>query len=207
MIELDLVKGGNKVIELGLSKNNKYKIQLFWDSKHDLDAHALGLTVNGKHRSLQGDAGRILSTYNTACVLVNNPSQNIKSGEEQPFMVEKGYLQHTGDVRSATAMNVTEPEEELVVDLPKVPNDVNEIAFIVSIHPPLTNTFSEVKNARLVIAEENGKELINAKLTEEFGESNLVHLASIVKEGNNWNFLASPSGIVGDFNTLLSAVG
>lgn len=206
MINLNLVKGGNQVIELGLSKNNKYKIQLFWDSKHDLDAHALALTVNGKHRSLQGDASRILSTYNPACVLVSNPAQNISGGETQPFMVEKGYLTHTGDVRSASAMNVTEPEEELIVDLAKVPNDVNEIAFVVSIHPPLVNTFSEVKNARLVITEEDGKELINAKLTEEFGDSNLVHLASIVNENNIWKFSASPSGIVGDFNKLLSAV-
>ena len=210
-LQLDLVKNQKQTLQLGLSKNNEYLVKLFWDSRHDLDVHAVGITKNGNKRTINADVNRVLSTYNTACVLTNNTAQNIRSGEDQPFEVPQGYMKHTGDVRSATASNV-DPEEELVVVLNKVPDDVNQIGFVVTIDPPNlpdapnTANFSQVKNAKMQITEANGTVLLEAKLTEDFATSNVVYLGAIEKEGLIWNFDASPEGIDGTLNDFLGGL-
>ena len=210
-LQLELVKGQKQTLQLGLSKNNEYLVKLFWDSRHDLDVHAVAITDENGVRTIKGDASRLLSTYNPACVLTSNPSQNIQAGESQPFELPQGYIKHTGDVRSTSSMS-QEPEEELVVVLNKVPEDVNQIGFLVTIDPqnlpstPNTTTFSQVKNAKMQITEANGDVLLEAKLTEDFVDSNVVYLGAVVKNGLTWNFSASPEGIFGTLNDFLATL-
>lgn len=202
-IKLELTKENKQIVELGLSKNNKYYIELYWESKEDLDASAIGITRTKNSRSIDGEADRILSVYNKSLPLTDG-SGTIGSGSiGSSFKIPDGYMVHTGDVRKGNLFG-KEPEEVIEVYLSKVPNKVNEIAFIVSIHPQDGKTFEQVKDAKLLIKEESGKVLLEAHLTTEFNTSNLVHLGSIIRnETGVWAYDASTSGINGDFNTLL----
>lgn len=205
-VKLDLTKETKHVVELGLTKNNKFFAELYWKSKVDLDAHAIAISKQAGVRTINGEAKRILSVYNKGVVLLaDDLTKTLSQGSiGSAFTVPEQYMTHTGDMRSSSNFAV-EPEEVLEVDLSKLPNNIDEIAFIVSIHPPMSNTFEMVKDAKLIIREEDGTALIEASLTDEFKDSNIVHLGSVTKNSNGvWGYDADTSGIVGNFNDVLA---
>lgn len=205
-VKLDLTKETKHVVELGLTKNNKFLVELYWKSKVDLDAHAIAITKQAGVSTINGEAKRILSVYNKGVVLLSDDlTKTLSQGAiGSSFTVPEQYMTHTGDMRASSNFAV-EPDEVLEVDLSKVPDNIDEIAFIVSIHPPMSNTFEMVKDAKLIIREEDGTSLIEASLTDEFKDSNLVHLGSVTKNVNGvWGYNADTSGIIGNFNDVLS---
>lgn len=209
MLKLQLVKADVKPVILTLNKSSKFIAELYWNSKHDVDVHALALNQNG---SLDDDAGRILSSYNTACVLQSDGVTNIVAGTKKPFQNPLGYLNHEGDKRSGVNADESKPEETIVIDVEKVPSDIEKIIFAVSIHPPTTATFSQVKDARLVIKDDNGAILIDAELTSDFDQYSVITLGGIVKEEGTWKFSPkaigydkNDDGSIADFNTIIIA--
>lgn len=207
-VKLDLTKETKHVVELGLTKNNKFTAELFWKSKVDLDAHCIAITKQAGVRTINGETKRLLSVYNKGTVLLaDDLTKTLSQGSiGSAFTVPEQYMTHTGDMRSSSNFSV-EPEEVMEIDLSKVPDNIDEIAFIVSIHPPMSNTFEMVKDAKLVIREEDGTALIEASLTDEFKDSNLVHLGSVTKNHNGvWGYDANCSGTVGNFNDLLATL-
>lgn len=210
-LKLELTKDSKQIVSLGLDKNSKFFAELYWKSKEDLDSHGIAITNKNGVRTINGDASRILSVYNKNIVqLVDDASKKLSQGSiGSAFQLPDGFLSHSGDVRSANSFDV-KPEEVITVDTSKIPDvnngdEINEIAFIISIHPPQSNTFEMVKDAKLIIKDESGKALLEASLTDQFKTSNLVHLGSVVKDSNgSWLYDATASGTFGDLNTLLS---
>lgn len=184
MIKLALVKEEVKPVILALNKCTKFVAKLFWESKHDVDVHALALNKSG---SIDDDAGRILSSYNPACVLQSDGTTNIVQGTKKPFQNPLGYLRHEGDKRSGLSQGA-DPDEIIVIDLEKIPNDIGSIAFVVSIHPPSTATFAEIKDCRVVIEDDNGTVLIDGSLTSEFDQYSVVTIGAVVNEEGTWKF-------------------
>lgn len=209
MLKLQLTKENVKPVILTLNKSSKFVAELFWDSKHDVDVHALALDAN---KSIDDDASRILSSYNPACVLQSDGKTNIIAGTKKPFQNPLGYLKHEGDKRTGTTGGENDPEEIIVIDIEKVPEGIESVIFAVSIHPPATSTFAQVKNARLVIKDDNDAILIDAALTSDFDQYSVITLGGIVKEDGTWKF--SPRSIgydkgsdggAADFNTIIEA--
>lgn len=185
MIQLPLVKEDAKPVILQLNKSTKFVAELFWNSMHDVDVHALALNKQG---SLDDDAGRILSSYNTACVLQSDGKTNITQGTKKPFQIPLGYLKHEGDRRDGMKAGEAVPDEVIVVDLEKVPSDIGKVSFVVSIHPPSTATFAEVRDCHIVIKDDNGTVLIDGSLTSDFDGYSVVTVGSVINEDGVWKF-------------------
>lgn len=202
-IQFNLTKDASAApIAFALSKNQAFNIELFWDSQHDLDAHAIAL-VGGRCTAMAD----VLSTYNGGLVLVDNPSQNHVAGGKGPFMTPNGALKHMGDKRTGLSVNTRDPDEVIETDNTKFPAHWDEIAIVVAMHPPHSGKFKDVDNAKLVIKDEQGKELLVANLTHDFDQFDIVQMGSLVKNGATgaWDFKPVAVGINGDFNTVMAA--
>lgn len=202
-IQFNLTKDSSAApIAFALSKVQEFTIELYWDSRHDLDAHAIALTA-GRVTAMAD----VLSTYNPSLVLVDNPSQNHVAGGNAPFMTVNGGLVHMGDKRTGLSVNTREPDEVLKAAHAKFAAHWDEVAIIVAMHPPHAGKFKDVDGARLVIKDDTGKELLEANLTHDFDEYDIVQMGSLLKNAQNgaWEFKPVAVGINGDFNAVLGA--
>jgi len=191
ILQLDLTKG--PTLQLNLTKGAKFHTKLNWDSKADVDAHALQL-ANGKIT----DAGRILSTYNSQRF---HPQALLPINADKSFNTIDGALRHSGDALDGT---LTDVDEMITIDTSKISADVTEIPIFVTIHPSGTSKFSQVKDAMITIEDDNGNVLGQYMLTSNFGEFDAVQMGSLmVDEHGAWTYEPVGSGFQGDFNAIL----
>ncbi|MBK8182503.1 MAG: TerD family protein [Candidatus Competibacteraceae bacterium] len=186
---ISLNKGG----KLSLSKEapdlKKVLIGLGWDARatdgadFDLDASAFLLDANGKVRS---EADFIF--YN-----------QLKS--------TCGSVQHTGDNRTGAGEG---DDEALLVDLGKVPTDVQKITFTVTIHDAdqRRQNFGQVSNAfiRLVNAETN-TEVARYDLAEDASTETAMIFGEIYRHGSEWKFGAVGQGYAGGLAAMCRQYG
>lgn len=201
-LQFNLTKdAGAKPLAFALSKNHKFIVELFWDSKHDLDAHAVGLRQG---RCTDGEM--CLSTYNPTLVQVDNPSKNHFSGSKAPFRNACGSLVHQGDKRTGISVDTRAPDELMTIEMAKLDADVDEVSFFVTAHPPQQVKFKDVDNAKLVIKDDTGAVLLTANLTHDFDQYDMVQMGSIVKnvQTGAWDFNPVAVGINGSFNDILT---
>jgi tellurium resistance protein TerD len=199
-LTLNLLKPGEEApkLQLSLNKGARFIVELFWDSKHDLDAHALMLT-DGKVSGFD----QVLSTYNPNLPLADGSSKTRESGDGRPFTTPEGALKHHGDARDGTLVDV---DEVIEIDGSKMPAGVNEVPIFVTIHPTKTAKFDEVKEAGIRIKDGNGAVLGEYKLSDEdeFGEFDAVQMGSLILGQNGWEYAAVGVGLNGDFNAILA---
>ncbi|HRC72852.1 MAG TPA: TerD family protein [Candidatus Competibacter sp.] len=186
---ISLNKGG----KLSLSKEapdlKKVLVGLGWDARatdgadFDLDASAFLLDANGKVRS---DADFIF--YN-----------QLKS--------TCGSVQHTGDNRTGVGEG---DDEAVMVDLTKVPADVQKITFTVTIHDAdqRKQNFGQVQNAfiRLVNAETN-VEVARYDLAEDASTETAMIFGEIYRHGSEWKFGAVGQGYAGGLAAMCRQYG
>lgn len=202
-IQLELTKEKKAPISFSMNKTQKFIAELHWDSKHDLDVHAITLS-NGHYTGFDD----ILSTYNPNLVLEENSSVNHVPGGKKPFRTVNGFLTHKGDMQTGLSMDAKLPDETLVIDLTKAPKYADQVSFFISVHPPGTAKFNEVKDAKLIIKDDSGNQLLVANLSHDFDQYDLVQMGSIaLTPAGNWNFDPNSVGINGSFNDVLSTLG
>lgn len=165
-------------------------IGLGWDIKHfdggqdfDLDASAFILNANGKCRS-ESD----FIFYN-----------NLQSPD--------GSVVHTGDNRTGEGDG---DDEQLKIDLSKVPHDVHKVAITVTIHDAEARhqNFGQVSNAFVrLVNEDTGAEVLRYDLGEDFSIETAVVFCEVYKHGNDWKFNAVGSGYQGGLHALVNAYG
>lgn len=184
---------------LGLTKGSVFSVELYWDSTHDLDAHALLGTDTGTGAKVDAFE-KVLSAYN----LKSNTPAGLLSFNPggKSFSTPCGTLTHSGDMRTGVGKDV---DEVITIDGGKCPSGVNEIPIFVTIHDSAKNgaTFAKVTKAGIRIKDSSGKELCSYELTTEFGAFNSVQMGSLVLSENGWEFTTVGSGFNGDFNTVL----
>lgn len=186
---ISLNKGG----KLSLSKEapdlKKVLIGLGWDARatdgvdFDLDASAFLLGADGKVRS---EADFIF--YN-----------QLKS--------TCGSVQHTGDNRTGAGEG---DDEALMVDLTRVPADVQKITFTVTIHEAdqRRQNFGQVQNAfiRLVNAETN-TEVARYDLAEDASTETAMIFGELYRYGSEWKFGAVGQGYAGGLAAMCRQYG
>lgn len=179
---------------IDLTKNdptlNKIIIGLGWDIKQfdggqdfDLDASAFLLNSAGKARNEMD-----FIFYN-----------NLRSVE--------GSVIHTGDNRTGEGDG---DDEQVKVDLSKIPSDVQKVAITVTIHDgeARRQNFGQISNAFVrLINEDTGVEVLRYDLGEDFSVETAVVFCEIYKNGNDWKFNAVGSGYQGGLHSLVSAYG
>lgn len=182
---ISLFKGQKIDLTKGNPKLSKVLVGLGWDTKKydggydfDLDAAAFLLGKNGK----------VQSDYDF--VFYNNLRHN------------SGAVQHMGDNLTGAGEG---DDEQIKIDLGKIPADIEKIAFTVTIHEADTRrqNFGQVSNAFIrIVDESNNKELIRYDLGEDFSIETAVVVGELYRHGGEWKFNAVGSGFKGGLRAL-----
>ncbi|MBR7025528.1 MAG: TerD family protein [Selenomonadaceae bacterium] len=175
--KVDLTKGnpGLKKLLIGLGWDVNK-----YDGGHDfdLDAAAFLLGSNGKVNS---DEDFVF--YN-----------NLKH--------KSGAVEHMGDNLTGEGEG---DDEEIKVDLEKVPSNVDKIDFTVTIYDAEARrqTFGQVSNAYIrVVDDMTGKEIIRYDLGEDFSVETAVVVGEIYRNKGEWKFNAIGAGWSGGLAAL-----
>jgi tellurium resistance protein TerD len=202
-LTLPLVKPGEDrpKLNLNLNKGSLFHVELFWESHHDLDAHAL-LANNDGNGAKVSAYEQVLSTYATK--KMNPKSGVLEANPDGSFSTPEGALTHSGDSRTGIGKVL---DEIITIDGAKVPAGVNEVPFFVTIHTTDGSgarlKFGDIKDAGIRIKDGSGKELASFHLGQEFGNFNAIQMGSLMLGPTGWEFAAAGSGFMGDFNTVL----
>ena len=182
---ISLFKGQKIDLTKGNPKLSKILVGLGWDTKKydggfdfDLDAAAFLLGANGK----------VQSDYDF--VFYNNLTHS------------SGAVQHMGDNLTGAGDG---DDEQIKIDLSKVPANIDKIAFTVTIHEADSRrqNFGQVSNAFIRIVDEaNGKELIRYDLGEDFSVETAVVVGELYRNAGEWKFNAIGSGFKGGLRAL-----
>ena len=149
----------------------------------DLDAAAFLLT----------DAGKVSKSddfvfYGNLC----HPSQSV---------------QHMGDNLTGAGDG---DDEQIRVDLSKVPANITKIAFTVTVYEPeqRRQNFGQINNAFIrIYNESNGEEMLRYDLGEDFSIETAAVFGELYKSGSEWKFNAIGSGFQGGLAALCANLG
>lgn len=101
-------------------------------------------------------------------------------------------------------------DEQIKVDLSKVPQDIQRIAFTVTIHDAVqrVQNFGQVSNSYIrVFNEETQEELIHYDLGEDFSIETVLVVGELYRHGSEWKFNAIGSGFQGGLAALCQNFG
>ncbi len=187
---INLFKGQKVDLTKGNPGLSKIVVGLGWDvnkydggSAFDLDAAAFMLTANGK---VQNDSDFVF--YN-----------NLKHSS--------GSVQHMGDNLTGAGDG---DDEQIKIDLSKVPANIEKIAFTVTIHEAeqRRQNFGQVSNAFIHVFDEvKNTDLIRYDLGEDFSIETAVVVAELYRSSGEWKFNAIGSGFQGGLKALCQNFG
>ncbi|GAA0122702.1 MAG: TerD family protein [Clostridium argentinense] len=186
-----MLKKGQKVdLTKGYPKLTKIIVGLGWDTNlydggydFDLDAAAFLLAANG----------RVLRDEDF--VFYNNLSH------------ESGSVLHMGDNLTGDGEG---DDEQITIDLTKIPSNIEKIAFTVTIHEAdvRRQNFGQVSNAFVRIVDAStDKELLKYDLGEDFSVETALVVAEIYRHNGEWKFNAIGSGFQGGLEALCKNFG
>jgi len=101
-------------------------------------------------------------------------------------------------------------DEQIKVDLSKVPSNYEKVAFTVTIHEAdeRKQNFGQVSNAYIRIENEaNNNEIMRYDLAEDFSTETAVLVAELVRDGAEWKFSAIGKGFKGGLAALCKNFG
>ncbi|MBR0279347.1 MAG: TerD family protein, partial [Synergistaceae bacterium] len=113
-----------------------------------------------------------------------------------------GAVQHMGDNLTGAGEG---DDEQIKIDLSKVPSNIDKIAFTVTIHEADSRhqNFGQVSNAFIrIVDESNSKELIRYDLGEDFSVETAVVVGELYRNAGEWKFNAVGSGFKGGLRAL-----
>lgn len=186
---ISLQKGGNISLSKEAPTMKKMLVGLGWDARatdgadFDLDASAFMLSSAGKVRS---DADFIF--YNQS-----------KSTD--------GSVQHQGDNRTGEGEG---DDESIVIELDKVPADVEKISVCVTIHEAdaRRQNFGMVSSAYVrCVNADNNTEVARYDLSEDASVETAMIFGEIYRHNGEWKFKAIGQGFNGGLGPLAKNFG
>jgi tellurium resistance protein TerD len=181
---LTLEKGGSLSLDKEAPNLTLARVGLGWDVRatdgvdFDLDASAILVTPLGK---------------------VSADSDFIFYGQ---MVHPSGAVTHQGDNRTGAGDG---DDEQIVVDLTKVPVETRRIILGVSIHEGAARgqSFGQVRNAYIRLVDEaTGVEVVRYDLSEDFGTETAVNFAELYNHNGVWKFKAVGQGYSGGLRSL-----
>ncbi len=115
---------------------------------------------------------------------------------------KSGAVEHMGDNLTGAGEG---DDEQIKIDLSKVPADIEKIDFTVTIYEAeeRKQNFGQVENAFIrVVDATNGKELIRYDLGEDFSIETAVVIGELYRNKGEWKFNAIGSGFEGGLASL-----
>ncbi|MFA9376792.1 MAG: TerD family protein [Lachnotalea sp.] len=140
-------------------------------------------------------------------------SENGKCPSEKEFIFY-GNLEHTSESVKHMGDNLTGEgdgdDEQVQIDLSKIPSNISKIAFTVTIYEPESRrqNFGQVSNAFIRIVDESTNiELIRYDLGEDFSIETAVVVGELYRNNGEWKFNAIGSGFQGGLGALCTHYG
>ena len=195
---INLQKG--QKIDIGLTKMT---VGLGWDPNEgtgfDFDLDASAILINEK-RELPSENHFIF--YNNLC------GRNHSGDDCKINRCTSGVygVRHTGDDPSGRNSD-GDDDESIFVDLSKVPPEVMEILFVVTIHDAKERkqNFGQVGNSYIRIVDEStSQEVAKYELGEEFDIETGIEFGRLYKKDGKWKFDASGIGYKEDLGFFIS---
>lgn len=187
---VNLTKGQKVDLTKGNTGLNNIIVGLGWDvnkydgdNEFDLDASAYILGANGKVRS---DEDMIFFNHTNGA---------------------NGAVVHTGDNLTGEGEG---DDEQIKIDLSKVPGDVEKVSFAITIHEATerNQNFGQVSNAFVRIVDESkNEELIRYDLGEDFSIETAIIVGELYKHNNEWKFAAIGAGYQGGLAAVCTDFG
>ena len=118
-----------------------------------------------------------------------------------------GSVQHMGDNLTGAGEG---DDEQIKIDLSKVPENITKIAFTVTIYEPeqRRQNFGQINNAFIrIYNEDTGEELLRYDLGEDFSIETAAVFGEVYKNGSEWKFNAIGSGYQGGLKALCAQYG
>ncbi|PAB60584.1 TerD family protein [Anaeromicrobium sediminis] len=118
-----------------------------------------------------------------------------------------GSVNHLGDNRTGEGDG---DDEQIKIDLGKVPANVHRVAFSATIHEADVRgqNFGQVSNAYIrVMNADTNEELIRYDLGEDFSVETSVVVGEIYRHGGEWKFNAVGGGFQGGLGALCNNFG
>lgn len=118
-----------------------------------------------------------------------------------------GSVQHLGDNLTGAGDG---DDEQIKIDLSKVPANISKIAFTVTIYEAESRrqNFGQVNNAFIrIYNEDSGEELLRYDLGEDFSIETAAVFGELYKNGDEWKFNAIGSGYQGGLAALCNNYG
>jgi len=216
MLTLSLEKPGvaaPKKLQLSLSKGARFVVRIAWecaaDHQDDVDVHALEASNSGNGARVTS-LESVLSTYNTK--KMNPKGGALPNNADGSFSTPSGGLTHSGDIR------VQGNFETITIDGSKIPAGVNEIPLFATVHRADHGqehetdheraeeaAFADIEVCTVSILDDAGKELGAYKLSDEFGDFNVVQLGSVMLGSDGaWAYAPVGRGFTGTINDVLA---
>ena len=186
---VNLQKGQKVDLTKGRAGLSKVVVGLGWDTNKfdgpdfDLDASAFLLGENGKCVSADD------------FIFYNN------------LMHKSGSVQHMGDNLTGVGDG---DDEQITIDLSKIPANVHKIAITVTIHMARERgqNFGLVSNAFVrVVDDANGSELLRYDLSEDYSIETALVFAELYRHGAEWKFAAVGQGFNDGLQGLVHLYG
>ena len=120
---------------------------------------------------------------------------------------KSGAVKHMGDNLTGEGEG---DDEQILVDLTKIPANVTRIAFTVTIYEAESRNqnFGQVSNSYIrIVDESSGRELIHYDLGEDFSIETAVVVGELYRHNGEWKFNAIGSGFQGGLAALCGHYG
>ena len=186
---MDIVLDLNKGMTLDLTKagDTKFTFGLGWKAA-PINGQDVDLDVSAF--MLQGTGAMKLQAMEHA-IFFNNLSST------------DGSVRLSGDSRDGANGDI---DEEIYVDVTKIPSEINAIAIYVNIFKPAI-TFSRVQEAKAVVSNQDGKVLARFDMSSQLTDENSLLVGVIKRNGRAWDFIAKGEGYsVTDLNTIVASL-
>ncbi len=183
---INLSKGENKPLDPGFTS---ILVGLGWDPRttageaFDLDASAFML---GADKKVRADSDLIFYNHKESSC---------------------GSVIYAGDNRTGDGDG---DDEQIHVDLTKVPSDVDHIVFTVTIYKGVERkqNFGQVDNAFIRLVDKTtGEEVFRFDLTEDACIEQSLIFAELYRRNGAWKFKALGEGLAGDLGALAAYYG
>ncbi|EMU9119833.1 TerD family protein [Providencia stuartii] len=186
---VSLVKGGNVSLTKEAPTMNVAMVGLGWDARvtdgadFDLDASVF----------MVGEDGKVLSDANF--IFFNN--------KVSPC----GSVEHQGDNRTGEGDG---DDEQVKIDLTKVPAEVKKLVFSVTIYDAETRkqNFGMVSNSFMrIYNNDTNAEIARFDLSEDASTETAMIFGELYRHGNEWKFKAVGQGFAGGLSALAAQHG
>lgn len=120
-----------------------------------------------------------------------------------------GAIHHTGDDRTGGNSDDGD-DEQIIVDLTKVPDNIQKIAFTATIYDAdkRNQNFGQVSNAYVrLVNDATGAEVVRYNLGEDFSIETAIVICEVYKHNGEWKFNAVGAGFSGGLAALCHNYG